>query len=119
MADLEPSSSLFISANLLVATVPSITREAPDVVAFARSARAPARLSRAGQKPIVVFESRLSQRLDGEENSKRLVESAYIESSVAHSDGEADGNTPKRRGPKPDSKPALTRRQELNRQAQR
>ncbi|SPN97141.1 uncharacterized protein DNG_00657 [Cephalotrichum gorgonifer] len=30
-----------------------------------------------------------------------------------------DGATPKRRGPKPDSKPALTRRQELNRQAQR
>ncbi|KKA29115.1 hypothetical protein TD95_004869 [Thielaviopsis punctulata] len=30
-----------------------------------------------------------------------------------------DGNVPKRRGPKPDSKPALTRRQQLNRQAQR
>jgi hypothetical protein len=30
-----------------------------------------------------------------------------------------DGQPPKRRGPKPDSKPALTRRQELNRQAQR
>ncbi|ESZ90029.1 hypothetical protein SBOR_9585 [Sclerotinia borealis F-4128] len=30
-----------------------------------------------------------------------------------------DGQIPKRRGPKPDSKPALTRRQELNRQAQR
>ncbi|KAI9847174.1 MAG: hypothetical protein M1837_003037 [Sclerophora amabilis] len=30
-----------------------------------------------------------------------------------------EGQTPKRRGPKPDSKPALTRRQELNRQAQR
>lgn len=30
-----------------------------------------------------------------------------------------DGNPPRRRGPKPDSKPALTRRQELNRQAQR
>ncbi|KAL8417497.1 hypothetical protein RB594_001243 [Gaeumannomyces avenae] len=30
-----------------------------------------------------------------------------------------DGSAPKRRGPKPDSKPALTRRQELNRQAQR
>ncbi|UPX11326.1 uncharacterized protein EKO05_0001934 [Ascochyta rabiei] len=30
-----------------------------------------------------------------------------------------DGQTPKRRGPKPDSKPAMTRRQELNRQAQR
>lgn len=35
--------------------------------------------------------------------------------SYAHLDGAA----PKRRGPKPDSKPALTRRQELNRQAQR
>ncbi|KAJ9394266.1 hypothetical protein DTO282F9_8833 [Paecilomyces variotii] len=30
-----------------------------------------------------------------------------------------DGQAPKRRGPKPDSKPAQTRRQELNRQAQR
>ncbi|OJD17424.1 hypothetical protein AJ78_02498 [Emergomyces pasteurianus Ep9510] len=30
-----------------------------------------------------------------------------------------EGQTPKRRGPKPDSKPAQTRRQELNRQAQR
>ncbi|KAI4602723.1 hypothetical protein KJ359_007941 [Pestalotiopsis sp. 9143b] len=30
-----------------------------------------------------------------------------------------EGQAPKRRGPKPDSKPALTRRQELNRQAQR
>lgn len=30
-----------------------------------------------------------------------------------------DGTQPKKRGPKPDSKPALTRRQELNRQAQR
>jgi len=30
-----------------------------------------------------------------------------------------EGQEPKRRGPKPDSKPALTRRQELNRQAQR
>jgi hypothetical protein len=34
-------------------------------------------------------------------------------------DAYADGQPPKRRGPKPDSKPALTRRQELNRQAQR
>lgn len=31
----------------------------------------------------------------------------------------ADGDKPKRRGPKPDSKPPLTRKQELNRQAQR
>ena len=34
-------------------------------------------------------------------------------------DDVVDGQAPKRRGPKPDSKPALTRRQELNRQAQR
>lgn len=34
-------------------------------------------------------------------------------------DRQQDGQPPKRRGPKPDSKPALTRRQELNRQAQR
>ena len=33
--------------------------------------------------------------------------------------GYVDGQPPKKRGPKPDSKPALTRRQELNRQAQR
>jgi hypothetical protein len=31
----------------------------------------------------------------------------------------ADGQPAKRRGPKPDAKPAMTRRQELNRQAQR
>jgi len=35
------------------------------------------------------------------------------------SDLPTDGQPQKRRGPKPDSKPALTRRQELNRQAQR
>ena len=34
-------------------------------------------------------------------------------------DSDSDGQPPKKRGPKPDSKPALTRRQELNRQAQR
>ncbi|KAG6004671.1 hypothetical protein E4U43_000699, partial [Claviceps pusilla] len=39
--------------------------------------------------------------------------------SMAEKKTTRDGNTPKRRGPKPDSKPALTRRQELNRQAQR
>ncbi len=39
---------------------------------------------------------------------------------VGSADGHSiDGTPPKRRGPKPDSKPALTRRQELNRQAQR
>ncbi len=36
---------------------------------------------------------------------------------IAH--GFIDGKIPKKRGPKPDSKPARDRRQELNRQAQR
>ena len=45
----------------------------------------------------------------------RLTNTAANLASYAHLDGAA----PKRRGPKPDSKPALTRRQELNRQAQR
>ncbi|KAJ6445582.1 BZIP-type transcription factor [Purpureocillium lavendulum] len=39
--------------------------------------------------------------------------------SLADKRANREGNPPKRRGPKPDSKPALTRRQELNRQAQR
>ncbi|RDA90919.1 hypothetical protein CP533_4461 [Ophiocordyceps camponoti-saundersi (nom. inval.)] len=39
--------------------------------------------------------------------------------SLADKRATRDNNPPKRRGPKPDSKPALTRRQELNRQAQR
>ncbi|KAG5954608.1 hypothetical protein E4U58_007554 [Claviceps cyperi] len=39
--------------------------------------------------------------------------------SMAERKTTREGNAPKRRGPKPDSKPALTRRQELNRQAQR
>ncbi|TKA75140.1 hypothetical protein B0A49_05297 [Cryomyces minteri] len=50
------------------------------------------------------------------------VDSAHTSRDSPHSHnngGYADGQTPKRRGPKPDSKPALTRRQELNRQAQR
>ncbi|KYK55974.1 bZIP-type transcription factor [Drechmeria coniospora] len=39
--------------------------------------------------------------------------------SLADRRANRDGMTPKRRGPKPDSRPALTRKQELNRQAQR
>jgi hypothetical protein len=42
-----------------------------------------------------------------------------IDFAIAMMLTEVEGQTPKRRGPKPDSKPALTRRQELNRQAQR
>lgn len=42
-----------------------------------------------------------------------------IVSNLAEKRFTRDGQPTKRRGPKPDSKPALTRRQELNRQAQR
>ncbi|KAM0379762.1 hypothetical protein ACHAPK_000339 [Fusarium culmorum] len=42
-----------------------------------------------------------------------------IYKSLADKRTTRDGNPPKKRGPKPNSKPALTRRQELNRQAQR
>lgn len=43
-----------------------------------------------------------------------------IRHGLGDADGySVDGQPPKRRGPKPDAKPALTRRQELNRQAQR
>ncbi|MCJ1311347.1 hypothetical protein MMC25_005018 [Agyrium rufum] len=43
----------------------------------------------------------------------------FIKSIAEKKQQTRDGQPPKRRGPKPDSKPALTRRQELNRQAQR
>ena len=44
---------------------------------------------------------------------------SFFKSFTSDKKVKADGQPPKRRGPKPDSKPALTRRQELNRQAQR
>lgn len=55
---------------------------------------------------------------------KKTTRGMFLEDRETHvarfSDaGRLDGQPPKRRGPKPDSKPALTRRQELNRQAQR
>ncbi|CAL3966369.1 hypothetical protein PZA11_003042 [Diplocarpon coronariae] len=43
----------------------------------------------------------------------------FLKNLTEKKSARADGQQPKRRGPKPDSKPALTRRQELNRQAQR
>lgn len=44
---------------------------------------------------------------------------ASLVSNKVLTSADLDGQPAKRRGPKPDSKPALTRRQELNRQAQR
>ncbi|PWW79216.1 hypothetical protein C7212DRAFT_154685 [Tuber magnatum] len=55
-----------------------------------------------------------AERLEGSYSSRFNFELFKIGSSR-----NKDGEKPKRRGPKPDSKPALTRRQELNRQAQR
>lgn len=43
----------------------------------------------------------------------------FLKTLTEKKNARVDGQPPKRRGPKPDSKPALTRRQELNRQAQR
>lgn len=55
----------------------------------------------------------------GPKKTTRGKRSATYRSVPSTTDRSVDGQPPKRRGPKPDSKPALTRRQELNRQAQR
>ncbi|KAF2808621.1 uncharacterized protein BDZ99DRAFT_446221 [Mytilinidion resinicola] len=58
----------------------------------------------------------------GSESAKSqspLANFGFFKSLTSDKKTTRDGQTPKRRGPKPDSKPALTRRQELNRQAQR
>ncbi|KAI9709260.1 MAG: hypothetical protein M1820_003380 [Bogoriella megaspora] len=56
----------------------------------------------------------------GESNSSRSpLGLGFLKSFTNTQKTTRDGQPAKRRGPKPDSKPALTRRQELNRQAQR
>jgi len=54
----------------------------------------------------------------GSESKSPLAQFGFFK-NLAEKKTTRDGQPPKRRGPKPDSKPALTRRQELNRQAQR
>ncbi|KAL9597850.1 MAG: hypothetical protein Q9219_004871 [cf. Caloplaca sp. 3 TL-2023] len=44
---------------------------------------------------------------------------AFLQGFIPSKAAKADGEAPKRRGPKPDSKPAATKRQEMNRLAQR
>ncbi|KAI6786026.1 uncharacterized protein J7T54_006365 [Emericellopsis cladophorae] len=61
-------------------------------------------------------QSNFSPSSGGEQNNNGL---NALKNLAAKRSSRADGSQPKRRGPKPDSKPALTRRQELNRQAQR
>ncbi|KAF1833282.1 hypothetical protein BDW02DRAFT_500939 [Decorospora gaudefroyi] len=56
----------------------------------------------------------------GSESKSPLAQFGFFKSLAEKKTTRAlDGQPAKRRGPKPDSKPALTRRQELNRQAQR
>ncbi|KAI9838634.1 MAG: hypothetical protein M1819_004948 [Sarea resinae] len=59
----------------------------------------------------------------GESNSNSKSPLAYMNfgflKNLTEKKTKVDGQPAKRRGPKPDSKPAATRRQELNRQAQR
>ena len=55
----------------------------------------------------------------GQKKVTRGMRLASLVSYRVLTSADPDGQPPKRRGPKPDSKPALTRRQELNRQAQR
>ncbi|EGS23663.1 uncharacterized protein CTHT_0003600 [Thermochaetoides thermophila DSM 1495] len=55
----------------------------------------------------------------GQDTDPLSVFNLSILKTLAEKRATRDGNPPKRRGPKPGSKPALTRRQELNRQAQR
>ncbi|KAF2831340.1 hypothetical protein CC86DRAFT_401879 [Ophiobolus disseminans] len=54
----------------------------------------------------------------GSESKSPLAQFGFFK-SLTEKKTTRDGQPAKRRGPKPDSKPALTRRQELNRQAQR
>ncbi|KAL2261946.1 hypothetical protein VTK26DRAFT_2928 [Humicola hyalothermophila] len=55
----------------------------------------------------------------GQDNSPLSALNLGILKTLTEKRTTRDGQPQKRRGPKPDSKPALTRRQELNRQAQR
>ena len=57
--------------------------------------------------------------LDNKKQTKGVLRLTNVLQQTLVSYAHVDGAAPKRRGPKPDSKPALTRRQELNRQAQR
>ncbi|KAH7326689.1 hypothetical protein B0I35DRAFT_475310 [Stachybotrys elegans] len=75
-------------------------------------------MSAVGDKEFSPFSSDPMEGLQQDQGAPSAL-SASILKSVAEKKTTRDGNPPKRRGPKPDSKPALTRRQELNRQAQR
>ncbi|KAF3001248.1 hypothetical protein E8E13_003258 [Curvularia kusanoi] len=67
---------------------------------------------------VSAVESRGQWSSIGSESKSPLAQFGFFK-NLTEKKTTRDGQPPKRRGPKPDSKPAMTRRQELNRQAQR
>ncbi|KAH6638075.1 hypothetical protein C7974DRAFT_374673 [Boeremia exigua] len=67
---------------------------------------------------VSAMESKGQWSSAGSESKSPLSQFGFLK-NLSEKKTTRDGQPPKRRGPKPDSKPALTRRQELNRQAQR
>lgn len=64
------------------------------------------------------YEHFFLERTHRDKNYKRLATRSNV-ISLTRAYQVADGLPQKRRGPKPDARPAMTRRQQLNRQAQR
>ena len=100
----------------LAAREPSRIRQGNGVVIVARILR---RRAPTAGRPAVIAEHGLSQEPLRQEEVPRHVGFSPLTNHCTSTDDASDTKEPKRRGPKPDSKPALTRRQELNRQAQR
>ncbi|KAI4148879.1 MAG: hypothetical protein LQ340_004893 [Diploschistes diacapsis] len=86
------------------------------------ASQSPAIMSNMGQADLQA-EGRPGPSTEPSSNSSRSPLSrlglGFLESLGEGKKANREGQTPKKRGPKRDSKPALTRRQELNRQAQR
>ncbi|KAI9650906.1 hypothetical protein NHQ30_000941 [Ciborinia camelliae] len=78
----------------------------------------PSGQSEGGKSPLSMSLGFL-KNLTEKKSTRGMIKKIPIPRSPGLISRTVDGQTPKRRGPKPDSKPALTRRQELNRQAQR
>ncbi|KFA47665.1 hypothetical protein S40293_07704 [Stachybotrys chartarum IBT 40293] len=78
-------------------------------------------MSKVSNKTFSPCSSSPSQNSEYDNGASSSISPGMLQSlaSLAEKKTNRDGNPQKRRGPKPDTKPALTRRQELNRQAQR
>ncbi|KAF1949091.1 hypothetical protein CC80DRAFT_429963 [Byssothecium circinans] len=95
-----------------------VSRRASECFSAASEAAGSRRGSTAGFAPEVEGKGQW-QSLGNNSDSKSPLSNLTFFKSLTEKKTTRDGQPPKRRGPKPDSKPALTRRQELNRQAQR